>query len=135
MLPHQFKTIRQGFSRGKALAFMNIFGLFVGVIFFGLVAFYAANNLTKDGFHPDASGIFSLYEGDNAQSVENKIGSTLPANHTPTAAISLNNSTASSMVCTPSILSRNVFLTSFKLVRRGLACKNDNTCLNWSVSK
>jgi hypothetical protein len=133
MLPDQFKTTSQNLSGGKALAFINIFGLFVGLAFFGLVARCAI-----DDFQPDATSIFGQYEWYKAitgQPEDAKANISASANYTPTPAISVSNSTASSMVCTPSILNRKVFLTSFKLVRRVLACKNERTCLNWSVSK
>jgi hypothetical protein len=133
MLPDQFKTTSRNLSRGKAFAFMNIFGLFVGLAFFGLVARYAVGD-----FQSDATIIFGQYEWYKAitgQPEDGKANASASTNYTPTPAISVSNSTASSMVCTPSILNRNVFLTSFKLVRRVLACKNESTCLNWSVSK
>lgn len=56
--------------------------------------------------------------------------------YTPTIPkIPFNNSIASSISLTPSILNRKVFFTSLRLVRRILACTNDRTCLNIGLSK
>ena len=129
MLPDQFKTTRQNLSKGKTIAFMNIFGLL-----FGLFAFYAINEIKHDGFHPDATNILGHYEWYRAitgQTEDDKVSANATSDHRKTGAeIPVSNSTASSMDCTSSMLRRNVFLTSFKLVRRGLACKNERTCLN-----
>jgi hypothetical protein len=130
MIHYQFKTNRSNPSKRRAMAFIDIFGLSLGVAFFSLVAVYSVNHLNYDDFNLDATSIFRVYETGNSavdQPKENKAN----AIYTPTTpAISLSKSTASSMVCTPSMLSRKVFLTSFKLVRRGLAGKKERTCLN-----
>jgi len=129
MLPDQFITTSRNLSGRKTLVFMNVFGLFAGLAFLGLVAHY-----TVGGLQPDAAGIFGKYEWykvitGQPEVIKNNLSAS--ADHALTApAISVNNSTASSMVCTPSILKRSVFLTSFKLVRRGLACRKPSTFLN-----
>jgi putative ABC transport system permease protein len=44
------------------LAFINIFGLSVGIACFSLFLLYAVNELTYDQFHKNASNIYRVYE-------------------------------------------------------------------------
>jgi putative ABC transport system permease protein len=62
MIKHYFKVALRSLARQKVLAFINVFGLSIGIACFSLFLLYAENELTFDTFHKDANNIFRVYE-------------------------------------------------------------------------
>ncbi len=64
MLKNYFKIALRNLIRQKKLAFINIFGLSVGIACFSLFMLYAINEFTFDGFHKNATNTYLVVEGD-----------------------------------------------------------------------
>ncbi len=62
MLLHYFKITWRNLSMHKGLAFINVFGLSVGIACFSLFLLYAVNELNFDTFHKNANNIYRVYE-------------------------------------------------------------------------
>src|SRR5580765_415914 len=61
MITHYFKIAIRNLSKQKGLAFINIFGLAVGLACFILFMLYAVNEFSFDRFHKKAPNIFHVY--------------------------------------------------------------------------
>src|SRR6185295_3199750 len=73
MIKHYFKIAMRNLSRQKALAFINVFGLSVGLACFILFLLFAVNEFSFDRFHKDADNIYRVYRwtiGMNGQQPE-----------------------------------------------------------------
>ncbi len=67
MILHYIKIAVRNLSRQKVLAFINVFGLSVGIACFSLFLLYSVNELNYDGFHKNGHQIFRVigwYAGD-----------------------------------------------------------------------
>lgn len=62
MLKHYFKIAWRSLARQKVLAFINVFGLSLGIACFTLFLLYTVNELTYDKFHSKANNIYRVYE-------------------------------------------------------------------------
>ena len=62
MLLHYFKIALRNLLMHKGLAFINVFGLSVGIACFSLFLLYAVNELNFDTFHKNANNIYRVYE-------------------------------------------------------------------------
>ncbi len=62
MLKNYFKTALRNLSRQKTLAFINVFGLSVGIAFFILLLLYSVNELSFDRFHKNEKNIYCVYD-------------------------------------------------------------------------
>src|ERR1700730_431145 len=63
MLKNYFKIALRNLTKQKKLAFINIFGLSVGIACFSLFMLYAINEFSFDGFHKNASNIYLVLDG------------------------------------------------------------------------
>jgi len=61
MLKHFFKIAIRNLVRQKGLAFINVFGLSVGLACFTLFLLYAVNEFSFDRFHKNAKDIYRVY--------------------------------------------------------------------------
>src|SRR3984893_688450 len=62
MILHYLKIAIRNMAKQKILAFINIFGLSVGLACFSLFMLYAVNEFSFDRFHKNASHIYRVYE-------------------------------------------------------------------------
>jgi putative ABC transport system permease protein len=62
MIKHYCKVAIRNLSKQKVLAFINVFGLSVGIACFSLFLLYALNELNYDKFHKNAKNIYRVYE-------------------------------------------------------------------------
>src|SRR5579862_1458789 len=62
MIIHYIKIAWRNLAAQKALAFINIMGLSVGLACFSLFVLYAVNEFTFDRFHKNADNIYRVYE-------------------------------------------------------------------------
>ena len=62
MLLNFLKIAVRNLTRQKTLAFINIFGLSLGIACFILLLLYSLNELSFDRFHSDEKNIFAMYE-------------------------------------------------------------------------
>ena len=63
MLKSYFKIALRNLTRQKTLAFINIFGLSVGIACFSLFMLYAINEFSFDGFHKNAASTYLVMDG------------------------------------------------------------------------
>ncbi|HXB42532.1 MAG TPA: ABC transporter permease, partial [Puia sp.] len=63
MLKNYFKIALRNLSKQKTLAFINIFGLSVGIACFILFMLYAINEFSFDGFHKNAANTYLVKDG------------------------------------------------------------------------
>ncbi len=61
MILHYIKVALRNLERQKALAFINIVGLSIGLACFTLFLLYAVNEFSYDRFHTNASNIYRVY--------------------------------------------------------------------------
>jgi len=61
MIKHYFKIAVRNLFRQKALAFINVFGLSVGLACFILFLLFAVNEFSFDRFHKNADNIYRVY--------------------------------------------------------------------------
>jgi putative ABC transport system permease protein len=62
MIKNYFKTAWRNLLRQKTLAFINVFGLSVGIAFFILLLLYSVNELSFDRFNKNAKNIYCVYD-------------------------------------------------------------------------
>ena len=62
MLLNFLKIAVRNLTRQKSLAFINIFGLSLGIACFILLLLYSLNELSFDRFHSNERNIFAMYE-------------------------------------------------------------------------
>src|SRR5882757_7341845 len=60
MILHYLKIAIRNLAKQKILAFINVFGLSVGIACFSLFLLYAVNEFSYDRFHKDADHIFRV---------------------------------------------------------------------------
>lgn len=60
MIRHYFKIAIRNLQRQKALSFINIAGLSIGIACFSLFLLYAVNEFSYDRFHKNASAIYRV---------------------------------------------------------------------------
>jgi len=60
MILHYFKIAIRNLAKQKILAFINVFGLSVGIACFSLFLLYAVNEFSYDRFHKNADHIFRV---------------------------------------------------------------------------
>jgi len=60
MIRHYLKITLRTLSRQKALSFINVFGLSVGIACFSLFLLYAVNEFTFDRYHPNEKNIYRV---------------------------------------------------------------------------
>ncbi|HSZ86348.1 MAG TPA: ABC transporter permease, partial [Puia sp.] len=63
MLKNYFKIAIRNLTKQKTLAFINIFGLSVGIACFSLFMLYAINEFSFDNFHKNAANTYLVLEG------------------------------------------------------------------------
>src|SRR4051812_49104232 len=61
MLKHYIKIAFRNLSNQKGLAFINVFGLSVGLACFSLFLLYAVNEFSFDRFHKNGNNIYRVY--------------------------------------------------------------------------
>jgi putative ABC transport system permease protein len=61
MIKHYFKIAIRNLTKQKALAFINIAGLSIGLACFSLFLLYTINEFGFDRFHKNANNIFRVY--------------------------------------------------------------------------
>src|ERR1051326_1559660 len=61
MITHYFKIAIRSLVKQKGLAFINVFGLSVGLACFTLFLLYAVNELSFDRFHKNKDNIYRVY--------------------------------------------------------------------------
>ena len=66
MIKHYFKIAVRNLFKQKALAFINVFGLSVGLACFILFLLFAVNEFSFDRFHSNANNIYRAYRWTNA---------------------------------------------------------------------
>jgi putative ABC transport system permease protein len=64
MIRNYFKLALRNLTKQKALAFINISGLSVGIACFCLFMLYAINEFSFDGFHKNATNTYLVLDGD-----------------------------------------------------------------------
>jgi len=64
MFKNYFKIAIRNLAKQKTLAFINIFGLSVGIACFTLFLLYTINEFNFDGFHKNAANIYLVMDGD-----------------------------------------------------------------------
>ncbi|HTF27267.1 MAG TPA: ABC transporter permease [Flavitalea sp.] len=62
MFKNYFKTAWRNLVRHKTLAFINVFGLSIGITCFILLALYAVNELSFDRFNKNVENIYCVYD-------------------------------------------------------------------------
>jgi putative ABC transport system permease protein len=65
MLKNYFKIALRNLQKQKVFAFINVFGLSVGIACFSLLLLFAANEFSFDKFHKNAQNIYRPYVLDN----------------------------------------------------------------------
>src|SRR5665213_932746 len=81
MLINYFKIALRNMTKQKIPAFINIFGLSVGIACFSLFMLYAINEFTFDGFHKNSANIYLVLDGDgkpNPKSIGGYIYTSMP---------------------------------------------------------
>ncbi len=63
MFRNYLKIALRTLAKQKALSFINIFGLSVGIACFSLLMLYAINEFSFDGFHKNANNTYLVLEG------------------------------------------------------------------------
>ncbi|MFI5192441.1 MAG: ABC transporter permease [Chitinophagales bacterium] len=63
MLKNYFKIALRNITKQKILAFVNLFGLSVGIACFSLFMLYAINEFTFDSFHKNAANTYLVLDG------------------------------------------------------------------------
>ena len=66
MLKNYFKVALRNLINQKGLAFINIFGLSVGIACFGLFMLYSVNEFSFDRFHKNGDNIYRVYQWSEA---------------------------------------------------------------------
>src|SRR5882762_1846372 len=61
MLRSYFKIALRNIQKQKAFAFINVFGLSVGIACFSLLLLFGANEFSFDKFHKNAANIYRPY--------------------------------------------------------------------------
>jgi putative ABC transport system permease protein len=61
MFKNYFKIAIRNLAKQKTLAFIDIFGLSVGLACFSLFMLYAVNEFSFDRFHKNADNIYRMY--------------------------------------------------------------------------
>lgn len=82
MIRHYIKIAFRNLARQKALAFINIAGLSIGLACFSLFLLYAVNEFSYDRFHKNTPDIYRMYSWWAFQGKEPRAGSE-PASVTP----------------------------------------------------
>ncbi len=82
MIKHYFKIAVRNLARQKALSFINIAGLSIGIACFSLFLLYAVNEFSFDRFHKNAAQIFRVYNWWDFKGEKPRSGSE-PASTTP----------------------------------------------------
>lgn len=82
MIYHYLKIAYRNLARQKALAFINIAGLTIGIACFTLFLLYAVNELSYDRFHANTSQIYRMYDWWNFQGEKPREGRE-PSSNTP----------------------------------------------------
>ncbi len=62
MLKHYCKIAYRSLARQKVLAFINVFGLSLGIACFTLFLLYTVNELNYDKFHKNGNNVYRVYE-------------------------------------------------------------------------
>jgi putative ABC transport system permease protein len=62
MIPHYIKIAIRNLSKQKILAFINVFGLSVGIACFSLFLLYAINEFSYDRFHKNGQDIYRVVQ-------------------------------------------------------------------------
>jgi len=75
MFKNYFKIAIRNFAKQKTLAFINVFGLSVGIAFFSLFMLYAVNELSFDSFNKDVNNIYRVCLWHEAKGDEQAQGS------------------------------------------------------------
>ena len=75
MIKHYLKITLRNLGMQKVLAFINVFGLSVGLACFTLFLLYAVNEFSFDRFHKNADNIFRVYRWTEAMHGEDANGS------------------------------------------------------------
>jgi putative ABC transport system permease protein len=70
MLKNYFKIALRNLINQKGLAFINIFGLSVGIACFGLFMLYSVNEFSFDRFHKNGDNIYRVYQWSEAIGAE-----------------------------------------------------------------
>src|SRR5215831_4990100 len=81
MLKNYFKIAIRNLTKQKKLAFINIFGLSVGIACFSLFMLYALNEFSFDNFHKNAANIYLVIDGNgkpNPKSIGGYIWTSMP---------------------------------------------------------
>ena len=76
MLKNYFKIAIRNLAKQKVLAFINIFGLSVGIACFTLFMLYAVNEFNYDNFHKNGANIYRVYLWQEAKGDEHAHGMT-----------------------------------------------------------
>ncbi len=63
MILHYIKIALRNLSKQKILAFINVFGLSVGIACFSLFLLYAVNEFSYDQFHKNGNDIYRVVNG------------------------------------------------------------------------
>ncbi len=66
MIKHYFKIALRNLGRQKALSFINVLGLSIGLACFSLFLLYAVNEFNFDRFHKNGDNIYRLYRWSDA---------------------------------------------------------------------
>src|SRR5947209_18250482 len=66
MFRNYFKIAVRSVLKQKGLAFINLFGLSVGIACFSMFLLYAINEFTFDSFHKKAKNIYRVYQWNEA---------------------------------------------------------------------
>ncbi len=75
MIKHYLKIALRNLAKQKVLAFINVFGLSVGLACFTLFLLYAVNEFSFDRFHKNADNIYRVYRWSEAVHGEEAHGS------------------------------------------------------------
>ena len=67
MIKQYFKITIRNLIGQKALAFINVFGLSIGLACLMLFLLYAVNEFNFDGLHKNAKNIYRIYEWTQGQ--------------------------------------------------------------------
>jgi len=70
MFKNYFKIALRNLTNQKGLAFINIFGLSVGIACFGLFMLYSVNEFGFDRFHKNGDDIYRVYQWSEAKGEE-----------------------------------------------------------------
>src|SRR6185503_13849251 len=74
MIKHYFKIALRNLGRQKALSFINIIGLSLGLACFSLFLLYAFNEFSFDRFHKNAGSIYRVYRWTEAMTGQEASG-------------------------------------------------------------